>query len=48
VRHLDLLQKRLFCLCSDHFSIVLVSGGRKGGRKSFKFENMWLKEEGCG
>jgi hypothetical protein len=46
VRHPDLLQKRLLCLCSDHFPIVLVSGGQKGGRKPFKFENMWLKEEG--
>jgi hypothetical protein len=46
VRHPDLLQKRLLCLCSDHFPIVLVSRGRKEGRKPFKFENMWLKEEG--
>jgi endonuclease/exonuclease/phosphatase family metal-dependent hydrolase len=41
VRHPDLLQKRLLCLCSDHFPIVLVSGDCKGGRKPFKFENMW-------
>jgi hypothetical protein len=43
-RHPDVLQKRLLCL--DHFPIVLVSSGHKGGMKSFKFENMWLKEEG--
>jgi hypothetical protein len=45
-RHPDVLQKRLLCLCSDHFPIILACGGNKGGRKSFKFENMWLKEEG--
>ena len=44
--HPEVLQKRLFCLCSDHFPIVLACGGNKGRRKSFKFENMWLKEEG--
>jgi hypothetical protein len=38
--------KRDHCLCSDHFPIVLACGGNKGGKKSFKFENMWLKEEG--
>jgi hypothetical protein len=37
-RHLDVLQKRLLCLCLDHFPIVLACGGNKGGRKSFKFE----------
>ena len=45
-RHPEALQKRLLCLCSDHFPIVLACGGNKGGRKSFKFENIWLKEEG--
>jgi hypothetical protein len=30
----------------DHFPIVLAAGRNNGGRKSFKFENMWLKEEG--
>jgi hypothetical protein len=45
-RHPKALQKRLLCLCSDHFPIVLACGRNKGGRKSFKFENMWLKEEG--
>ena len=42
-RHPEVLRKRLLCLCSDHFPIVLACGGNKGGRKSFKFENMWLK-----
>jgi exonuclease III len=42
----EALQKRLLCLCSDHFPIVLACRRNKGGRKSFKFENMWLKEEG--
>ena len=46
MRHPEAFQKRLLCLCSDHFPIVLACGGNKGGRKSFKFENMWLKEEG--
>ena len=40
VRHPDLFQKRLLCLCSDYFPIILISGGRKGGRIPFKFENM--------
>jgi hypothetical protein len=45
-RHPGVIQKRLLCPCSDHFPIVLTYGGRLGGRISFKFENMWLKEEG--
>jgi exonuclease III len=45
-RYPEVIQKRLLCLCSDHFPIVLAAGGNKGGRKSFKFENMWLKEKG--
>jgi hypothetical protein len=45
-RHPEVLQKRLLCLCLDHFPIVLACGGNKGGSKSFKFENMWLKDEG--
>ena len=39
-RHPEVLQKRLLCLCSNHFPIVLTCGGHKGGKKSFKFENM--------
>ena len=44
-RYPGVFQKRLLCLCSDHFPIILACGGRVGGR-TFKFENMWLKEEG--
>jgi hypothetical protein len=46
VRFAEALQKRLLCLCSDRFPIVLACGRNKGVRKSFKFENMWLKDEG--
>ncbi|KAG2684095.1 hypothetical protein I3760_10G062500 [Carya illinoinensis] len=42
----DLSQKRLSRICSDHFPIVLDCGGIPGGRRPFKFENMWLKHEG--
>jgi exonuclease III len=45
-RYPGVLQKRLLCLCSDHFPIILACGGRLGGKISFKFENMWLKKEG--
>jgi hypothetical protein len=45
-RHLEVLQKRLLYLCSNHFPIVLACRGHKGRRKSFKSKNMWLKEEG--
>ncbi|RVW86689.1 hypothetical protein CK203_039833 [Vitis vinifera] len=49
--------ERLFCclegkktvlarLVLDHFSILLDGGGLRKGPTSFKFENMWLKEEG--
>jgi hypothetical protein len=39
----DLSQKRLHRLCSDHFPILLDYGGIQGGKRSFKFKNMWLK-----
>jgi hypothetical protein len=35
-----LMQKKLLRVCLDHASIILLRGC------SFKFENMWLKEEG--
>jgi hypothetical protein len=45
-RYPGVLRKRLLCLYSDHFPIILACCGRMGGRASFKFENMWLKEDG--
>jgi hypothetical protein len=33
-------------LCSDHFPILLDCEGFHGGRRYFKFENMWLKSYG--
>jgi hypothetical protein len=39
-------QKRLSRLISDHFPILLDCGNVSRGRRPFKFENMWLKEEG--
>jgi hypothetical protein len=39
-------QKRLSCLCSDHFPILLDCGDVSRGSKPFKFKNMWLKAEG--
>ena len=42
----DLLQKKLSRVCSDHAHILLVGGSRQNGKRPFKFENMWLKEEG--
>ncbi|KAG6667897.1 hypothetical protein CIPAW_01G132300 [Carya illinoinensis] len=42
----DLNQKRLQRLCSDHFPVLLDGGGVQGGRRPFKFEDMWLKKEG--
>ena len=31
---------------SDHFLILLEGGGMKRGPSTFRFENMWLGEEG--
>ena len=31
---------------SDHFIILLDGGGMRKGSMPFRFENMWLKEEG--
>jgi hypothetical protein len=33
-------------MCSDHAPILLASGCPQVGKRAFKFENMWLKEEG--
>jgi len=33
-------------LCSGHFPILLVCGGILRGKRPFKFENMWLQEDG--
>jgi hypothetical protein len=41
-----LTQKRLPRQRSNYFSILLDCGGLHGGRRYFKFENMWLKSEG--
>jgi hypothetical protein len=40
-------QKRLPQICSDHFSLLNSVNG-PGGKRPFKFENMWLKKEGFG
>jgi hypothetical protein len=42
----DLMQKKLLRLCSDHAPILLLKGNLQNRKSSFKFENMWLKEEG--
>jgi hypothetical protein len=42
----SLMQKKLLRVCSDHAPILLVRGGLQNGKRSFKFKNMWLKEEG--
>jgi hypothetical protein len=41
-----LMQKKLLRVCSDHAPILLMRGCVQNGNSSFKFENMWLKEEG--
>jgi hypothetical protein len=45
-QYLTVKQIRLQRLCSDHFPLLLDCGDSRGGRKYFKFENMWLKYEG--
>ena len=39
-------QQHLSRLLSDHFPIVLEGGSFQRGRMLFRFENMWLKDEG--
>jgi hypothetical protein len=41
-----LLQKKLLRVCSDHALIILMRGCLQNGKSSFKFKNMWLKDEG--
>jgi hypothetical protein len=42
----EVVQRRLPRVCSDHFPLILECGDSRGGKKYFKFENMWLKHEG--
>jgi hypothetical protein len=37
-----LTHKRLPGLCSEHFPNFLDCGGLHGGRRYFKFKNMWI------
>ncbi|XP_059446449.1 uncharacterized protein LOC132177995 [Corylus avellana] len=46
VVHPDLRQKRMLRVCSDHAPIMLECNPFSGGKRPFKFENMWLKAEG--
>jgi len=46
VKYLDLFQKRLHRLCYDHFPTLLDCGGIQWSSRLFKFENMWLKDDG--
>ena len=43
---LDMTQRILPKVVSDHCHLLLEAGGMSRGRSSFKFENMWLKVEG--
>ena len=39
-------QRRMSRLLSDHFPIVLEGGSFQRGRRPFRFENIWLTNEG--
>jgi hypothetical protein len=40
------MQKKLLRVCSDHAPILLDRGCMQTSKRSIKFENMWLKDEG--
>jgi hypothetical protein len=43
---INISQKRLTRMNSDHFPISLECGNIQRRRRPFRFENMWLKAEG--
>nr|XP_023922896.1 uncharacterized protein LOC112034312 [Quercus suber] len=45
-KFLTVCQRRMSRLLLDHFPIVLEGGSLHWGRRPFRFENMWLKDEG--
>ncbi|KAG6641064.1 hypothetical protein CIPAW_09G047300 [Carya illinoinensis] len=42
----DVTQRQLPRVCSDHFPILLDCGGIQGGKRYFKFKNMWFNSDG--